>query len=71
MQTVSAQNAFLTGSGGEHQLCSASLVRLTGYVVIELKTGKLQPESAGKLNFNVALSTMCSGERTITKPSES
>jgi hypothetical protein len=30
-------------------------VRLTGYVVIELKTGKFQPEYAGKLNFSVAL----------------
>ena len=32
-----------------------SLVRSTGYVVIELKTGKFQPEYAGKLNFYVAL----------------
>lgn len=31
------------------------LVRSTGYVVIELKTGKFQPEYAGKLNFYVAL----------------
>jgi hypothetical protein len=31
------------------------LVRLTGYVVIELKTGKFQPEYAGKLNFYVEL----------------
>jgi hypothetical protein len=30
-------------------------VRSTGYVVIELKTGKFQPEYAGKLNFYVAL----------------
>ncbi|MCI9870506.1 PDDEXK nuclease domain-containing protein [Arthrobacter humicola] len=30
-------------------------MRLTGYVVIELKTGKFQPEYAGKLNFYVAL----------------
>jgi hypothetical protein len=30
-------------------------VRSTGYVVIELKTGKFQPEFAGKLNFYVAL----------------
>lgn len=34
---------------------SADLVRLTGYVVIELKTGNFQPEHAGKLNFYVAL----------------
>ena len=31
------------------------LIRSTGYVVIELKTGKFQPEYAGKLNFYVAL----------------
>jgi hypothetical protein len=31
------------------------LVRLTGYVVVELKTGKSQPEFAGKLNFYLAL----------------
>ncbi|WP_375153959.1 PDDEXK nuclease domain-containing protein [Pseudarthrobacter phenanthrenivorans] len=30
-------------------------MRLTGYVVVELKTGKFQPEYAGKLNFYVAL----------------
>ncbi|WP_028268186.1 PDDEXK nuclease domain-containing protein [Arthrobacter sp. MA-N2] len=30
-------------------------MRSTGYVVIELKTGKFQPEYAGKLNFYVAL----------------
>ncbi|MDR7083394.1 hypothetical protein J2X01_002688 [Arthrobacter ginsengisoli] len=30
-------------------------MRLTGYVVIELKSGKFQPEYAGKLNFYVAL----------------
>jgi hypothetical protein len=30
-------------------------VRLTGYVVIELETGKFQPEYASKLNFYVAL----------------
>jgi hypothetical protein len=30
-------------------------VRLTGYVVVELKTGKSQPEFAGKLNFYLAL----------------
>jgi hypothetical protein len=30
-------------------------VRSTGYFVIELKTGKFQPEYAGKLNFYVAL----------------
>ena len=30
-------------------------MRLTGYVVVELKTGKFQPEFAGKLNFYVAL----------------
>ena len=33
----------------------AGLVRPTGYVVVELKTGKFQPEYAGKLNFYVAL----------------
>jgi hypothetical protein len=33
----------------------AALVRSIGYVVIELKTGKFQPEYAGKLNFYVAL----------------
>ena len=32
-----------------------TFVRSTGYVVIELKTGKFQPEYAGKLNFYVAL----------------
>jgi hypothetical protein len=31
------------------------LVRSTGYVVIELKTGKFQPEYAGKLQFYIAL----------------
>lgn len=31
------------------------LVRLTGYIVIELKTGKFKPEYAGKLNFYIAL----------------
>lgn len=30
-------------------------MRLTGYIVIELRTGKFQPEYAGKLNFYVAL----------------
>ncbi|WP_051441981.1 PDDEXK nuclease domain-containing protein [Arthrobacter sp. H14] len=30
-------------------------MRSTGYFVIELKTGKFQPEYAGKLNFYVAL----------------
>jgi hypothetical protein len=30
-------------------------MRSTGYVVIELQTGKFQPEYAGKLNFYVAL----------------
>ena len=30
-------------------------MRLTRYVVVELKTGKFQPEYAGKLNFYVAL----------------
>jgi hypothetical protein len=30
-------------------------VRSTGYFVIELKTGRFQPEYAGKLNFYVAL----------------
>ena len=30
-------------------------MRSTGYVVIELKTGKFQPEYASKLNFYVAL----------------
>jgi hypothetical protein len=30
-------------------------VRSTGYVVIQLKTGKFQPEHGGKLNFYVAL----------------
>lgn len=30
-------------------------MRLTGYVVIELKTGRFKPEYAGKLNFYVAL----------------
>lgn len=32
-----------------------SLVRSTRYFVIELKTGKFQPEHAGKLNFYVAV----------------
>lgn len=36
-------------------LGQSELERLTGYVVIELKTGKFQPEHAGKLNFYVAL----------------
>lgn len=31
------------------------MARSTGYVVIELKTGKFQPEYAGKLNFYTAL----------------
>ncbi|WP_342211727.1 PDDEXK nuclease domain-containing protein [Arthrobacter sp. TS-15] len=31
------------------------LVRSTGYIVIELKTGKFKPEYAGKLNFYIAL----------------
>ncbi|PVZ53869.1 hypothetical protein C9424_16795 [Arthrobacter sp. H-02-3] len=30
-------------------------MRLTGYVVIELKTGKFQPDYAGNLDFYVAL----------------
>lgn len=30
-------------------------MRLTGYLVIELKTGKFQPELAGKFKFYVAL----------------
>ena len=30
-------------------------MRLAGYFVIELKTGKFQPEYAGRLNFYVAL----------------
>ena len=35
---------------------SAALVRSTGYwSSVELKTGKFQPEYAGKLNFYVAL----------------
>jgi hypothetical protein len=34
---------------------SPGLVRSTGYFVIELKTGKFQPEYAGKLNFYIAL----------------
>ena len=41
------------------------------YVVIELKTGKFQPEYAGKLDFYVALVDECSGATTITKPSGS
>ena len=31
------------------------LVRFAGYFVIELKTGKFQPEYAGKLNFYIVL----------------
>jgi hypothetical protein len=53
-------------TGGRGTFCSAlvsvwewrfkpPLVRLIRYVVIELKTGKFQPEYAGKLNFYVAL----------------
>jgi hypothetical protein len=33
----------------------AAVVRSTGYVVVVLKTGKFQPEHAGKLNFHVTL----------------
>lgn len=44
------------------------LVRPTGYVVIEVKTGKFQPEYAGKLNFYVATPF---GAATTTKPSAS
>ena len=36
-------------------MAAITLVRSTGYVVIELKTGKFQPEYAGKLSFYVAL----------------
>lgn len=42
-------------AGREWWHFTALLVRSTGYVVIELKTGKFQPEYAGKLNFYVAL----------------
>ncbi|GAP55144.1 conserved hypothetical protein [Arthrobacter sp. Hiyo6] len=41
------------------------------YVVIELKTGKFQPEYAGKLNFYVALVETCCAATTTTKPSAS
>ncbi|MFC9334291.1 PDDEXK nuclease domain-containing protein [Arthrobacter sp. NPDC057009] len=37
------------------------------YVVIELKTGKFQPEYAGKLNFYVALVDDCSAALDVPK----
>ncbi|WP_332761020.1 PDDEXK nuclease domain-containing protein [Pseudarthrobacter sp.] len=40
---------------GDLWTCSSSTSNSTGYVVIELKTGKFQAEHAGKLNFYVAL----------------
>lgn len=40
---------------GRGRASTALLVRSTGYVVIELKTGKFEPEYAGKLNFYVTL----------------
>lgn len=57
MQTALALSAPLP-YGGATSGISSEVVRwcgLTGYVVIELKTGKFQIEHAGKLNVYVAL----------------
>lgn len=40
-------------------------MRSTGYVVVELNTGKFQPEYAGKLNFYVVLAERRFGRNSL------
>ena len=58
-ESVDRGRLAIRGTGGRgnrgRPLRSGPLLRSTGYAVIELKTGRFQPEYAGKLNFYVAL----------------
>ena len=55
MQTLSAQTPVPVGGAVPgNLLLGGPIVRLTGFVVVELKSGKFKPEHVGQLNFHAA-----------------